>query len=64
MIGRRQWRERHAVEAHDFGCDPLTQTAGVLWIDQQVAFRMGMGVDETGGDGQTGGVNPQGGGCR
>ena len=58
MIGRRQWRERHAVEAHDFGCDPLTQTADVLCIEQQVTFRMGMGVDETGG------VDPPGGGRR
>ena len=35
-----------------------------LWIDKQVAFRMGMGVDETGGDGQIGGVDPPGGGRR
>ena len=53
----RQRCVRHAVDAEKLGRDALTKAAGVLWVDQQVAFGMGMSVDKPGRDGQPFGVD-------
>ena len=57
MVGRGQGGEGHSVQAHDLGGDPLAQPVGVLRIGEQVPFRVGVGVDEAGGNRQTAGID-------
>ena len=46
-----------AVLAEYFGGDALAQAIGVLGVEEQNAVGVGVGVDEAGGDGESGGVN-------
>ena len=46
-----------AVLAEYLGSDALAQSVGVLGVEEQYAVRVGVGVDEAGRDGESGGVN-------
>ena len=52
-IGRGQGRPGHPVQAHDLGGDALAQPVGVLGIVEQRSLGMGVGIDESGGEGET-----------
>ena len=57
MVGRRQGREGHSVQAHDLGGDPLAQSVGVLRVGEQVPLGVGVGVDEAGRHRQAAGID-------
>ena len=52
-IGTGQGRPGHSVQAHDLGGDALPQPVGVLRIVEQCSLGMGVGIDESGGEGET-----------
>ena len=57
VVGRGQRRERHSAQAEYLGRDPLPQPVGVLRVDQQAAFGVGVRVDEAGRYDHAGGVD-------
>ena len=52
-VGTGQGRPGHPVQAHDLGGDALAQAVGVLGIVEKGSLGMGVGIDESGGEGET-----------
>ena len=59
----RERRVRHSVDAEELGGDALAEAARMLRVDEQVAFGVGVGVDEPWGDDQTARVDDAAGRC-